>query len=452
MANLNMLSDAQKNGLYDDVYWENRLLQMIVLERQNFVMTGLGKPFNLPRKKGTKSFSMRRYNSLPVSADLSSETLAEGTAPTPLVVEGQTVSGNVDQFGAYIKITDWVDDIHFDDIKNVYQPELSRHAAEVIERNVISKLSEGSEYYCDATSPATNAAASDIVAADVLTFQDIRMANLTMKNYRRNGHNKFGGHAVLVCHSNVMQDLLDDTDLEDKMLVPGNDNMPIKVGHLQKYMVYGFYMIETLIAPVTANASSVNVYTSYLLGKDPYVVASLGKGGVKWYSTGFKAEKTDPLGQIATFGYKLWTGAKVIDPVAITQIFSSSAYDAAISDFETDPIGRNAAQIILTPTVVIDATLAVDTDNTAEELVAVVSDGDGTALSALPTGYRLSWASSDETKATVAASSDYLTGTVTPLANGTTTITVTIQRYTQADGWTAVGVVDTCVATVTNQT
>ena len=451
MANLNKLSDAQKNGLYDDTYWENRLLQMIVLERQNFVMTGLGKPFNLPRKQGTKTFTMRRYNSLPVSSDLSDETLAEGTAPTPLIIEGQTVSGNVDQFGAYIKITDVVDDIHFDDVKNVYQPELSRHAAEVIERNVISKLSEGSEYYCDDTSPAVNASVDDIVAADVLTFQDIRMANLTMKNYRRNGHNKFGGHAVLVCHSNVMQDLLDDSDLEDKMLVPGNDNMPIKVGHLQKYMVYGFYMIETLIAPVNANTGSVNVYTSYLLGKDPYVVASLGKGGVKWYSTGFKAEKTDPLGQIATFGYKLWTGAKVIDPIAITQIFSSSAYDAAIASFETDPIGRAAAQIVLTPTVTIAATLAADEDDTDETLTATVADGDSTALTSLPTGYRIYWTSSDVTKATVTAASGYMSATVSPVANGTTTVTAQIQRYTQADGWTNVGDADTCVVTVTNQ-
>lgn len=341
----NKLAQAQQNTLYNERYWENRLLEMIKLERENFVFTTLGKPVTLPKKQGTKTFSMRRYNSLPVSDGLSDEKLAEGVAPTPLLVEGTKVDVSIDQFGAYIEETDWVADIHFDDIKEIYQPELARHAAEVIERNIISKFSEASEYFVDATDPATNDSVDDITAEDILTFKDLRIVNLTMKNYRRNGHKKFGGKPVAVLHSNVMQDLLDDADLLDKMLTPGNDNLPIKAGHLEKYKVYGMYVIETLIADVTANTGGVNVYTTYVLGKDPYAVASLGNGKVKWYSTGFDAEKNDPLGQIATFGYKLWTGAKVIDPVAITKVYSASAYDASLADFSTDELGSAASQV-----------------------------------------------------------------------------------------------------------
>ena len=342
--NITKLSQSQRNGLYDDRYWSNRLLEMIKLERTNFVFQTLGLEKTLPKNQGTRTFAMRRYNSLPVSDGLTDEKLAEGVAPVPLQIEGQKVEVSIDQFGAYIKETDWNKDIHFDDIKEIYQPELARHAAEVIERNIISKFAEASEYYCDATSPATNDSADDITAEDILTFDDLRIVNLTMKNYRRNGHKKFGGKPVAIVHPNVMQDLLDDEDLEDKMLVPGNDNSPIKAGHLEKYMVYGFFITETLIAEVTKNTNDVNVYTSYVLGKDPYAVATLGNGKVKWYSTGFEAEKTDPLGQTATFGYKLWTGAKVIDPIAITKVYSASNYDAAIADFTNDDLGRTADQ------------------------------------------------------------------------------------------------------------
>jgi N4-gp56 family major capsid protein len=453
MANLNMLADAQKNGLYNDRYWSNRLLEMIKLERPNFVFQTLGKEVSLPKNQGTRTFSMRRYNSLPVALDsngVPTAKLAEGTAPTPLIIEGQMVDVSVDQFGAFIKETDWVKEIHMDNIKDIYQPELSRHAAEVIERNIMSKFSEASEYFCDATSPAANDDVDDIVAADVLTFDDVRIVNLTMKNYRRSGHTKFGGHPVVVVHANVMQDLLDDSDLEDKMLVPGNDNLPIKLGSLERYMVYGFYIVETLIADVTANSSGVNVYTSYVLGKDPYAVASLGNGKVQWYSTGFKAEKTDPLGQIATFGYKLWTGAKVIDPIAITKIYSSSAYDAAIADFEEDPIGRAAAQMILTPTITIAATLAQTAQSEEDTLTATVADGDETSVTTLPEGYRILWSSSDETVCTVVADDGYLTATVTAIkaTSGTATITAQIQRHT-TDGWENVGDADTCAYTLT---
>ena len=430
MANVK-LTNAQSNGLYNDQYWSNRLLEMIKLERQNFVFTTLGKEVNLPKNQGTKTFSMRRYNSLPVSDGLTDEKLAEGTAPTPLQIEGQMVSVSVDQFGAFIKETDVVKDIHMDNIKEIYQPELARHAAEVIERNIMSKFSEASEYFCDATSPATNDAVDDIIAADILTFDDVRIVNLTMKNYRRAGHSKFGGHPVLVVHANVMQDLLDDQDLEDKMLVPGNDNLPIKLGSLERYMVYGFYIIETLIADVTANSSSVNVYTSYLLGKDPYAVAKLGNGKVQWYSTGFKAEKTDPLGQWATFGYKLWTGAKVIDPITITKIYSSSGYDAAIADFSTDPIARTASQLA---TILTDPTLALSTPATVvttQDITVTITDDNDETVTALDDAYYVAWSSSDVTKGTVAWKSAFV-ATITGVADGTTNITATLMKRTAA--------------------
>lgn len=426
------LANSQANGLYTDRYWSNRLLEMIKLERQNFVFSTLGKEVSLPKNQGTKTFSMRRYNSLPVSVDsngIPTSKLAEGTAPTPLQIEGQMVDVSVDQFGAFIKETDWSKDIHFDNIKEIYQPELSRHAAEVIERNIMSKFSEASEYFCDATAPAANDDVNDIIAADVLTFDDVRIVNLTMKNYRRSGHSKFGGHPVVIVHANVMQDLLDDSDLEDKMLVPGNDNMPIKVGHLQKYMVYGFYIVETLIADVNANSSSVNVYTSYVLGKEPYAVATLGNGGVQWYSTGFKAEKTDPLGQIATFGYKLWTGAKVIDPIAITKVYSSSNYDAAIADFATDPIGRNASQIAHLLTAPTLALSTPDTVVTKQDITVTITDDNSATVTALDDAYYVAWDSSDKTKGTVAWKSAFV-ASITGVADGTTNITATLMKKT----------------------
>ncbi len=448
------LSQAQMNGFSIDEYLTSRLENMIVIEQSNFVFTKLGRAVDLPKNLGTKTFSVRRYNSLPVELDsdgVPTAILAEGVAPTPLLPEGQKVSGTIDQFGAYMKITDWVKDIHMDDIKSVYQPELARHAAEVIERNIMAHFGDASEYYCDATSPATNDSVDDIVAADVLTFQDIRLVNLTMKNYNRSGHRMFGGHPVVVVHANVMQDLLDDTDLEDKMLVPGNENTPIKLGSLQRYMVYGFWIIESLIPDVTANSSGVNVYTSYVLGKDPYVVIKLGGGGVQFYSTGFSAEKTDPLAQHATFGYKLWTGAKIIDPIAITKIYSSSAYDAAIADFSTDPLGRSASQIKLTPTLTIAATLAQTAKDEVDYLTATVVDGDSTSVTSLGDGYYIAWTSSDETVCTVVNRTGYpFQGTVTAIkaTSGTATITAQLMRVTAA-GDVAVGDADTCAYTLT---
>ena len=330
------LAVLQKNGLSVQEYFSKRLLEMIKLEKSNFVFTNLGVEMNLPKNEGTKTYSVRRYNHLPVG----NHQLTEGVTPTALKPEGHKVSGVINQFGALMEETDVAADIHFDNIKTIYQPELARHAAEVIERNVVSSFTDASEYYVG----TSHVKADDITASDIVTFKDFRVVALTMSNANRKGHSRYGGKFVGVMHPNVMNDLLDDPVLVNKLLVPGNENGPIKQGTLAKYMAYGMYFTDTLVCPVKANKTSVNVYTSYVLGFQPYMVLGLGGSNVKFYDTGFTADKSDPLGQKATFGYKLWTGAKVLDPMAITAIYSASAYDIALYNDTNDTIGKAASQ------------------------------------------------------------------------------------------------------------
>lgn len=330
------LAVLQRNNLSVSEYFSRRLLEMIKLEKSNFVFTELGVAMSLPKNEGTKTFTVRRYNHLPVGNHL----LTEGVPPTALRPEGHKVSGVVNQFGALMEETDVAADIHFDNIKTIYQPELARHAAEVIERNVISSFTDASDYFVGTGNDDVN----DITASDVVTFKDFRIVALSMSNANRKGHQRYGGKFVGVMHPNVMNDLLDDPVLVNKLLVPGGENGPIKQGTLAKYMAYGMYFTDSLICPVAANSGSVNVYTSYVLGYQPYMVLSLGGANVKFYDTGFTADKADPLAQKATFGYKLWTGAKVIDPLAITAVYSASAYDIALYDDTNDTIGAAADQ------------------------------------------------------------------------------------------------------------
>jgi len=319
----NLLSVLQQNSNSQNEILERRLLEMIVLEQKNFVFTNLGRKDTIPMNQGTVTKKYRRYNHLPVS----NHKLIEGVPPTALKVEAQTVTAAVNQFGAYLDVTDVGDEVHLDDILNVYQPELARHAAEVKERDVIAGLTDTSEYYVDAAG-AANTAKTQLTTADVLTLKDCRVVALTMKNQRRLGHR---------CNA-------------EKILATGMENSPIKNGSLDNYKMYGFVVQETLIAPVeSVNIGTVeipsmlNVYTTFALGRDPYVVLSMG--GVKWIRKGFTADSGDPLAQIASLGYKFWSGVKVLDPFAITKIYHVSAYDMAFPDFTDDDLARAASQV-----------------------------------------------------------------------------------------------------------
>ena len=332
------LAVLQKNGISQNEYWSKRILAMIKLEKSNFVFSQLGNEVTIPLHEGTKTFTARRYNHLPYD-NSGKHKLTEGVAPTALKPEAHKVSGVVNQYGVVMEETDVAADVHFDNIKNIYQPELARHASEVRERNIVDTFTDASEYFVG----VGNTAVDNIDASDVVTFKDFRTVALSMTNYNRRGHRKYNGKFVAVMHPNVMNDLLDDPVLVNKLLVPGNENGPIKQGTLAKYMAYGMYFTDSLICPVKANTGSVNVYTSYVLGQDPYMIISLGSSNVKFFDTGFTADKADPLAQKATFGYKMWTGAKVTDPMAITRVYSASGYDV-VADFSSDNIGAAASQ------------------------------------------------------------------------------------------------------------
>lgn len=339
---INYLATAQANGLSIDEYWQKRLLGMIALQKSEFVFQNLGVEKEIPLKQGTKTFAMRRYNRLPVN--LTNMLLAEGVAPEAMKIEGQMVTGTVNQYGALIKVTDVSEDIHFDNIREIYQPELARHAAEAIERNVIASFSEASEYFV-----GNKADVESLVAEDVLTFVDLRRIALKMEINLRKGHSSTGTPIVIV-RPEVMNDLLDDDVLTQKMLATGMENTPIKNGTLKSYKVYDLFIQPSLMCPVEPivideglpTEESFNAYTSFMLGFEPYIVLKLGN--LSWHNVPFKAAPGNELAQIASVGYKLWTGAKVVDPLAITAIYSRSNYDT--SDLTaTDKWARPASQV-----------------------------------------------------------------------------------------------------------
>lgn len=341
MSIINKLATAHQNGLLNDEYWQKRLEKIIAIQTSEMVFQNLGVEKDIPMKQGTKTFTARRYNRLPV--DLEKMLLQEGVAPDSMKIEGQKVSGTVHQYGALIKITDVMEDIHFDNIREVYQPELARHATEARERIVLASFSEASEYFVG------NALAKDgLTNLDVLNFKDLRRIGLILKVNVRRGHPKAGGRPLVVVTPQVMQDLLDDDDLTKKMLATGMENSPIKNGSLKSYQVYDMFVQETLMAEKEVVTPAVGdpftVYTSYVLGENAYWVLKLGN--LKWYNVPFTATIGNELGQIASVGYKMWSGAKVVDPLAIFKVYSRSNYDVAdeFDAYDTNTWSRPADQ------------------------------------------------------------------------------------------------------------
>ena len=107
------------------------------------------------------------------------------------------------------------------------------------------------------------------------------------------------------------------------------------------------YKCATVVTGASSTWTEIddfNVYRSFMLGREPYAITSLGSAGIEWKETGFEAKKGDELGQKASIGYKQWHGAKTLDPIAIQRVSSRSAYDVSLTAIVSDPIGATASQ------------------------------------------------------------------------------------------------------------
>lgn len=332
--NINKLDTAQKNNLKNETYWQKFLNRIIAIEKDQMVFQNLGKEVKIPLRSGTKEYTVRRYLHLPV--DVTKSLLAEGVAPESLKMEGVRVSGEASQYGNYIELTDVVNDIHFDDLKKEYTPELARHAVELKERIVLKAFAEASEAIVGG-----HTAETELTATDILTIDELRKVNLGIKVNKRRGHRKGGGSTITVVAPQVMQNLLDDERLLTHVLTPGQTNSPIKNNSLRNFKIYDLMIQESLILADPTTVGENDVYHSYMLGEDPYSIITIGEA--KWLESDFKAQSGDPLAQRATFGYKWWYGAKVVDPLAIVKI-SSVAGDFNIKADKTDNLSRPADQ------------------------------------------------------------------------------------------------------------
>lgn len=418
LNNANYLEVLQRNGLSVEEFWSKTLQKMIAIQQDEFVFTKLAKKERIPRKAGTKTWTTRRYLSLPV--DLEKGKLVEGLAPEPMKVEGKTVSGTIKQYGAYIELTDVAEDIHFDDIMSIYQPELARHAAETIERDLIKAVeAEASVAFAGSATDIES-----VTSSDVLKFEDVRRAWLRMRNHLRKGHPLAGGKPIFVAHPNILQDLLDDEDIVAELIIkPGYDSKIIKSGTIAEYTVYGIYLMETnVLDPHLINGN--HVYRSFLVGGDSFISLRLGSGDVKWYKTG-GADSGNPLAQKTTLGYKLWTGGKVIDPMSINVIYSGSTFDDVLADFNMDPEARKARQSELDENT--------DIMIIKEPNVTTYAENDEVNMAGLLVGFEDAWGSTiilDDSEFTVEDVDTSTTGTKTvtvTASNGkTATFTITV--------------------------
>lgn len=295
-------------------YFSKRLLD---IAGKDVVLADAAYQENIP-SNSSKTISFTQYSRLAVPGSV----LTEGTAPTDTALSPVAVTATIDQWGAFVTMTDLAEIT----IKHPLVTEatllLGEQAAETLETQIASVLLAGtSVQYAGAV-----AGRSSLGAGNIMSTTELRKAvkSLQINGARKiNAGDKFdnnsgaGNYYILYVDPSVAMDILADADFKAANQYNADS---LKAGRVLGTW-YGVMVVTSNVIPT--QASTVTVHTSYLVGRNAYAVTKLqelktfieGPGGV-----------ADPLNQKRTIGWKTGFKAVILNNSFMLRIESASNY------------------------------------------------------------------------------------------------------------------------------
>lgn len=290
------------------VFYDKTLIEFA---SPNLVHEQFGQKKPIPANNG-KTIEFRRYKPLPKATT----ALTEGVTPNGQSLDVGTVTCTVDQYGGYVELTDAVILTAIDN--NVVEATtiIADQAGRTRDTIVREVLNAGTnfQYAGGKLSRAT------LTSSDKLTVTEIRKAVRTLKIGLAK---KIDGYYASIIHPDCAYDLMSDP--EWKYPHQYVDTQHLYTGELGE--VAGVRFVETTEAKIFggAGASSIDVYSTLVIGKDAYGVTDVTGGGLQTIVKPLGAGN-DPLNQRSTVGWKTWLGAKILVNSYMVRIESASTF------------------------------------------------------------------------------------------------------------------------------
>ena len=276
-----------------------------------------GQKRPIPQGNG-KIVEFRRY--APLGKALT--PLTEGVTPDGQALSVSTITAEVHQYGGYVTISDILDMVAIDD--NIVQATqlLGQQAGMTLDTITREVLNGGSNVqYGDGTSKIGSRAA--LTASNVLTVKGIQWAVRTLK--RENAKPVSGGYFAGIIHPDVTYDLTRD----DEWRWPHQyvDTAELYTGEIGR--VAGVRFVETSEAKLWVSAaasSSLDVYSTLIIGANAYGVTEIQGGGLQHFvKAKGSAGTADPLDQRSTVGWKATKAAVRLVEEYMVRIETTSA-------------------------------------------------------------------------------------------------------------------------------
>ena len=245
---------ATNTQTYDSVAGGNQLTaenaeyyQRVMLETltDEVIYMPWGKKKNIPKRSGATT-SWRRLE-LPT---LATTAIVEGTTPDGLDLTINKISAKVQQFGAWVKISDYIDLVGLDDLLTEVADMFGIHSGLTMDEIVRDIIVAGTNvYYAGGkVSRAALAAGDKITAADIISVRTTLVKNNAKKMKMPNGKRGY----IMFAHPDVIEDIMQLTEWKDQNTYVNIDN---RIEGMAGQM-YGVYIMEATTAPVFVDAGT----------------------------------------------------------------------------------------------------------------------------------------------------------------------------------------------------
>lgn len=311
-----------KNHVYTEVAGQNQLTaehaefySRTLLERliPELMLTKYGEKSidtSIPKRNGA-TISWRRFNSIAVG----NTALVEGVTPDSIDATVTKINATVQQYGAYLQTTDFLDTVALDPCITEFSEVLGEHGGLAIETIVRDIVTSGSNVlYADGSTDSTTAMAKRITPLDLLkirrTFKRNHVKPISLPNGKK-------GY-ILFLHTDVATDLMQTQEWRDLNTFVDTKNYVEGIAG----QMYGIYIAEY---DLTENESGL--YKNFAIGKGAFGVVDINgsaKPQIIVKNTG-SSGTSDPLNQRATIGWKALMTAVRLQELAIIRYETGSS-------------------------------------------------------------------------------------------------------------------------------
>lgn len=272
-----------------------------------------GQKRPIPKGSG-KTIEFRQFSTLPKATT----PLTEGVTPDGQKYSVTAFNATIQQYGAYIAISDMLELTAFDNQMAEITRMLGAQAG--LTSDTITR-----DELCQSTNiirPNDRERRVDLVAGDILSVKDIKKAVRALK---RKNIPTIGGNYVAIVHPDTVYDLWNDEEWIEASKYAGSTQ--IFQGEVGK--LYGVRFVESTEAKIFTGG----VYATLVLGENAFGVTSINNGGIETITKQLgSGGSSDPLNQRATVGWKMNKAVKILEQSRMVMIEHKSSLTSAAAN------------------------------------------------------------------------------------------------------------------------